>query len=142
MPPWSNAILGIVEKSKTRRRSSMKRKLNIPLLISLVIGVAYLIYSVVYWSGAVGGTTTGTAAAGAAIASALVMPHLVCLAVGIVFNALGLFMRKAAFALVGAILYAVALVLFIPYFMFVIVEMILSFVGFSQLKKGESTPAA
>ena len=52
----------------------MKRKLNIPLLISLVIGVAYLIYSVVYWSGAVGGTTTGTAAAGAAIASALVMP--------------------------------------------------------------------
>ncbi len=120
----------------------MKRKLNIPLLISLVIGVAYLIYSVVYWSGAVGGTTTGTAAAGAAIASALVMPHLICLAVGIVFNALGLFMRKAAFALVGAILYAVALVLFIPYFMFVIVEMILSFVGFSQLKKGESTPVA
>ena len=51
-------------------------------------------------------------------------------------------MRKAAFALVGAILYAVTLVLFIPYFMFVIVEMILSFVGFAQLKKAVSTPSA
>jgi len=120
----------------------MKKKLNVPLLISLLIGVAYLVYSIVYWSGAVGGSSTGTAAAGAAIASMLVMPHLVCLVVAIVFNALGLFMRKAAFALVGAILYAVTLVLFIPYFMFVIVEMILSFVGFAQLKKAVSTPSA
>jgi len=116
------------------------KKLNIPLLISLIIGVAYLIYSIVYWGGAVGGPSTGTAAAGAAVAATLVMPHLIFLVIGIVFNALGLFMKKAGFALVGAILYAVALVLFIPYFMFVIVEMILSFVGFAQLKKAASTP--
>ena len=44
-------------------------------------------------------------------------------------------MKKRGFALVGAILYAVAMVLFIPYFMFVIVQMILSFVGFANLKK-------
>lgn len=112
----------------------MKKKLNVPLLISLLIGVSYLVYSIVYWSGAV--VTTG-----AAVAAVLVMPHLVFLVIGIVFNALGLFMRKAAFALVGAILYAVSLVLFIPYFMFVIVEMILSFVGFAQLKKAASTPS-
>ena len=49
------------------------KKLNIPLLISLIIGVAYLIYSIVYWGGAVGGPSTGTAAAGAAVAATLVM---------------------------------------------------------------------
>lgn len=44
-------------------------------------------------------------------------------------------MKKRGFALAGAILYAVATILFIPYFMFVIVQMILSFVGFAKLKK-------
>ena len=36
------------------------------------------------------------------------------------------------------ILYAVAMVFFIMYFMFVIVEMILSFVGYAQLKKQQA----
>lgn len=48
---------------------------------------------------------------------------------------LGLFMRKSSFALVGAILYAVAMVLFPMYFFFVVTQTVLSFVGFSQLRK-------
>ena len=48
---------------------------------------------------------------------------------------LGWAMNKRGFALTGAILYTVALVLFPVYFMFVIVQMVLSYVGFATLKK-------
>lgn len=51
------------------------------------------------------------------------------------FYGLGYFNSKKRFALTGAILYAVAMVLFIPYFIFVIIQMILSFIGFSKLGK-------
>ena len=43
-------------------------------------------------------------------------------------------MNKRGFALTGAILYAVAMVMFPFYFFFVVVQMILSFVGFAKLK--------
>ena len=47
-----------------------------------------------------------------------------------------------AFALVAGILYAVAAVLFPAYFMFVIVEMVLSFVAYGLMKKAAAQPAA
>lgn len=114
----------------------MKGK-NVLLLIALILGAAYLLYSLVYWSGAVG-SSNGTQAAAASIATAIVMPHLVCTLVAVIFNALGLFMNKPAFALVAGILYAVALVLFLAYFMFVIAEMVLCFVAYGQMKKQEA----
>lgn len=87
-----------------------------------------------------GGGTAGSSAntaeqIGAGIATVLVMPHLVMTVLAVIFNALGLFMHKRGFALTGAILYTVALVLFPIYFMFVIVEMILSYIGFAKMKK-------
>ena len=105
------------------------------LLIALVLGVAYGAYSLVYWSGVGSDGSSSAEAAGAAIASSLVMPHLVCTLVAVIFNALGFFLRKTAFALVAGILYAVAMVLFPGYFMFVIVQMILCFVAYGLMKK-------
>ena len=111
-----------------------KEKLSKSLLISFIIGVLYLIYSVSYWSGAGAGLNSAEQV-GAGIATALVMPHLVCTVLAVIFNCLGLFMRKRGFALTGAILYTVALVLFPMYFMFVIIEMILSYVGYAKMNK-------
>ncbi|MBQ6524634.1 MAG: hypothetical protein IJI12_08265 [Atopobiaceae bacterium] len=55
----------------------MKR--NILLAIAMVLGVAYVAYSIVYWGGAATADSGSTASdAGAAIATMLVMPHLVC----------------------------------------------------------------
>ena len=119
----------------------MKDK-NKLLLVSLILGAAYLVYSIVYWSGVNSGAASDAEALGGAIATTLVMPHLVCTGVAVVFNALGFFMNKQGFALVGAILYAVALVLFIAYFMFVIVQMILSFIAYAQMRKASAPPAA
>lgn len=115
----------------------MKQKSSKTLLISFIIGVLYLIYSAFYWSGAASTPADTAKQIGAGIATIIVMPHLVCTVLAVIFNGLGLFMRKRGFALTGAILYTVALVLFPVYFMFVIVEMILSYVGFAKMKKVE-----
>ncbi|WP_317395690.1 hypothetical protein [Blautia hydrogenotrophica] len=112
-----------------------KKKLSKLLLISFIIGVLYLIYSAFYWSGAATSGANTAEQIGAGIATALVMPHLVMTVLAVIFNALGLFMHKRGFALTGAILYTVAIVLFPVYFMFVIVEMILSYIGFAKMKK-------
>jgi hypothetical protein len=69
----------------------------------------------------------------------LVTPHLVLTMVAVVFNALAFFMGKRAFALVAGILYAVAMVLFLAYFFFVLAQMILCFVAYAKMpKKGEA----
>lgn len=111
-------------------------KKNICLLIAFILGLIYSIYIIAYFTGAIGGSS-GVEQAGAAIATALVMPHMVCTVLATIFNGLGCFLNKSGFALTGAILYAVAMVLFPLYFFFVIIQMILSFVGFTQLKKAK-----
>jgi len=62
------------------------------------------------------------------------MPHMICAVLAAIFNMLGWSMNSRGFALTGAILYAVAAVMFPLYAMFVLVQMVLSFVGFARLK--------
>lgn len=111
----------------------MKR--NKLLLVSLIIGVIYLIYSAWYWSGANAGSGSDAAQAGAALATALVMPHLAMTVIAVILNAIAYFANKSGLALAAAILYTVALVLFVGYFMFVVVEMVLCYVAFAQMHK-------
>ena len=68
------------------------KSLNKCLLISFVIGTMYGIYSLVYWGGAISGE--GKEGLSGALALTMVMPHLVCTLVAIVFNGLGLFLKK------------------------------------------------
>ena len=103
------------------------------LLVSFIIGLAYLVYLIVYF-GSLNGETSSEQI-GQALATAMVMPHMILIGLAVIFNGLGCFLNKRGFALTGAILYAVAMIVFIPYFMFVIIEMILSFVGFAKMKK-------
>ncbi len=117
----------------------MKPKLNICLLISFIIGVVYAIYIVSYFTGIGSTAQTSAETVGYGLATAIVMPHMACTIIAVIFNGLGLFLRKPAFALVGAILYAVAMVLFPMYFFFVLVEMILSFVAYAQMRKQTTT---
>lgn len=116
------------------------KRLNKALLVALVLGVAYLVYSAVYWSGANAGGSD-TEQLGAALATALVAPHLALTALAVIFNALALFLRRRAFALVAGILYAVAMVLFLAYAMFVVVEMVLCFVAYARMPRQGEAPA-
>ena len=126
---------GTTTSKKTSKNKS--GKLNIPLLISFILGTLYMLYSLFYWVGVSASSTDVWSQLGTGIATTLVMPHLICTLIAVIFNALGLFLNKRGFALTGAILYSVAMVLFLAYFMFVIIEMILSYVGFAMMKKKE-----
>lgn len=98
------------------------------LLISAIIGTAYIIYLISYFADAA--STNGAGA----IATVLVMPHMAMTGIAVIFNWLGFALKARWAALVAGILYAVAMVLFFAYFMFVIVEMILCFVAYAKMK--------
>lgn len=112
-----------------------KTKLSKTLLIAFILGIAYILYSITYWTGAVGNTADSAEQLGAGIATVLVMPHLICAFIGVLFNGLGLFIKKRGFALTGGILYTVSMVLFPPYFLFVVIQAVLSYIGFARMKK-------
>lgn len=114
----------------------IKRKKSKLALVSWVLTVLYLIYIISYLAGGIG-STSGAEQAGAALATALVFPHMLAVGIGLIFNMLGYFLNNRTFVLVGAILYSVAILLFMVYFMFVIVQMILSYVAFARMKKIE-----
>ena len=120
---------------EAKKELQTKKKFNILLLISMIIGIIYLFYSSKYWSGANTSSADSTAQIGAGIATVLVMPHLVFTFLAVIFNVFALLMNKRGFALVAAIMYTVAMVLFPLYFMFVIIEMILCYVAFAKMKK-------
>lgn len=112
----------------------MKKKRSVCLLIAAILGVIYVIYIVSYFFGANASAGSTAEAIGTGIATAMVTPHLICIVLAVIFNVLGWFMNKRAFALTAGILYAVGAVMFLMYAPFVLVQMILAFVGFARLK--------
>lgn len=114
----------------------VKRKRSKTAFVSMVIGVAYAIYALWYWFG--GGLETGSSDAemiGSGFAIALAFPHTILAVIGAFMNVIGYFSNSRGFILTGAILYTVSLVVFPVYFMFVIIQMILSYIAFVRMKK-------
>lgn len=112
----------------------MKSKHSKALLISAILGALYSIYLICYFTGAICGSE-GAEQVGAAMATALVTPHMVLVVLATIFNWVGYFTNKRGFALTGGILYSVSGVMFLIYIMFVIPSIVLSFVGYANLKK-------
>lgn len=104
------------------------------LFICALLATVYVIYLIVYFMGTTA-SSDSTEAIGGAIATVIIMPHLVLNALGAIFNWVGVLLRKNWGALTGAILYAVGLVLFPPYFLFSIPLIILGFTGYAKQKK-------
>ncbi len=108
------------------------------LLISAIIGTAYIIYLISYFAGGLSNASGTSEEIGGAIATMLVAPHMVLTGIAVIFNWLGFALKAKWAALVAGILYAVAMVLFIMYFMFVVIEMILCFIAYAKMKKAEA----
>ena len=104
------------------------------LIVATVLATAYAIYLMTHFFGGVA-SNDGAAAVGAALATALVMPHMISFLVGAIFGWISVFTGKTWAALVGAILYAVGTALFLTYFMFGVPILVLGFVGYSNQKK-------
>lgn len=102
-------------------------KRSILALISFILGLAYILFLLSYFSSA------QNLAEG--FAAALVTPHMVAVGVAVIFNGLGFFLRNRNFMLVAGILYTIAIVLFPMYFIFVIIQAVLSFIAFARMGK-------
>ena len=112
----------------------MKKKRSKLLLISAIIGTLYALYIIIYFSLSLN-SNDAAEAVGAAIATALVMPHMILVVLAVIFNWVGYGTNKRGLALTGGILYSVAGVVFLMYIFFVIPSLVLSFVGFAKLKQ-------
>lgn len=115
----------------------MKQKKNVLLIISAILGLAYTIYLIVYFTGANAGAASDAESLGTAIATAMVLPHLILIAFATIFNIIAVLTNKGGLALTAGILYAVGALFFLLYALFVAPMIVLSFVGFAQLKKAK-----
>lgn len=114
-------------------------KINKCLLISLILGILYSCYLVWYLGyTALHPPVKAATHIGVAIAILMIAPHMIMSILATIFNAVGTLLHKPGFALTGAIFYTIALVVFPFYFYFVIIQMILSYIGFAMLRKQRS----
>lgn len=107
------------------------------LLISGIVGTIYIIYLFSYFLGSLFEVSGISEEIGSTIATLLVAPHMVLTLLAVIFNWLGFALKAKWAALVAGILYAVAMAMFIMYFMFVIIEMIMCFIAYARMKKAE-----
>lgn len=108
------------------------------LLVSGLLGTAYLIYLVCYFVGGMASAGDNIELAAGGLATAIVMPHMVCVALAVAFNWLGWFLNAPWGALVAGILYAVSMVLMFLYALFVVVQMVLCFIAYAKMKKAHA----
>lgn len=111
------------------------KKRSVVLTIATILATAYVVYLITYFFGATANADETAEAIGGAIATALVMPHMIMFLIGAIFGWIGVFLRKSWGALVAAILYSVGTLFFLAYIMFGAPILILGFVGYSKQKK-------
>lgn len=107
------------------------------LLISAIIGTICLIIIITSLGDYLNGMNNqdvGTQI-GTMIGTAIVIPSTILSAVGLIFAWVGFGTNKKGFALTSGILYAVAIIMMLPWFMLNIVQMVLSFVSYGTMGK-------
>lgn len=105
-----------------------RRRGRIPGLIAVILTVAYAVYIVSHFGNA------SMENVGGFIATALVMPHMICVALAAVFSCVGFFARKRWAMLTAAILMTVSAVVFPTYAMLVVVQAVLMFISYARMK--------
>lgn len=99
------------------------------VFVSAVLATLYVIYTASYFADA------ASSDLGGALATAIVMPHLIANFIAVIFNWIAFAMNKRWAIIVALVLYCVAIVLFPVYFFFDLPMVILSAVGISKISK-------
>lgn len=114
------------------------KKLSLTLLLALIIGIAYFSFLSKYFFGfTIDGLENGDVPEffGAAIANALVAPHILLGWIAVILNLVAFLANNRGCALATVILYAVSAVSFFMYALFVVPEILLSIIGYVRLRK-------
>lgn len=108
------------------------------LLIAAMIGTVCVIYMFSFLANTINSSQSQSEAyqAGTIIGSAIALPSLLLSSISTIFAWVGFGTNKRGFALTSGILYAVAIVFMLPWFMFNIIQMILCFIAYGTMKNG------
>ena len=101
------------------------------LITSMVLGIAYALYLIVYFSGA----ESGAAAVGGGLAAMIVAPHMALITVGALFSLVAVLTYKSWAGLTAFILYYVASAVFPLYAMMSLPIAIIATVGWNKMRK-------
>jgi predicted RND superfamily exporter protein len=113
----------------------MFKNRSVVAFLAAVIGLAYSIFILSYFTSINSEAVDDSEAVGAALATVLVIPHMLLAMLATIFAIIGFFTRKAGLILTGAILFASSALLFLLYAAFLIPSIVLGFVGYAQQKK-------
>ena len=105
------------------------------LLTSAILGLAYLVYLIFYFSTSMINASNGLELIAGGMATAVITPHMVCVGLALLFNFIGWLSNTRWAALVAGILYAVSILFMFLYAIFVIVQTILCFIAFAKMEK-------
>lgn len=107
------------------------------LLIASIVGTLCVVYLFLYMGNSLNDSMSKSSATqiGTTIAATIATPSMILSAISTIFAWVGWATNKRGFALTSGILYAVAIVFMIPWFMFNIVQMILCFVAYGIMGK-------
>lgn len=108
-------------------------KKNNLLLISWSLTVFYFVMVIASLNKIGSGTNDAGSAFALGLLSILIFPHMILVFIGGLFNILGWALNKKGFALTGAILYTVAMVFMIPLFYYLIIQTVLSYIGYATM---------
>ena len=105
----------------------MKVKGRVSGFLCMMLTISYAIYIILYFMSASATNISG------AIATALVTPHMVCVAIAAIMSAIGFFSKARWAFLVCGILLVVAGVVFLTYALLVVVQAILAFIAYGRM---------
>ena len=111
----------------------MRVKGRVSGFLCMILTIVYAIYLVSYFSNISSLATDGASKLGGAIATALVTPHMVCVAIAAVMSVVGFFGKARWAFLVCGILLIVAAVVFLAYAMMVVIQAILAFLAYARM---------
>ena len=96
------------------------------LLVSVLIGLVYVLYCISYWMGDPGMQKIDIPG---------VYAHVICTILALLFNIAAWALNYTRFAAATTILYVIAIILYPPYAKFVGIQCVLSFIGIVKLSK-------
>ena len=111
-------------RTQPRQKAKQSERRNILLLISSIIGIVYAIILTIYFIGVYNQSIMGV------IAFRLVTPHIILVGLAAVANGLSWYLDNGWVALASAVLYLVAGLVFTMYLLYILIPVVLAFVGF------------
>ena len=105
-----------------------KTKGRISGCLAMILTTLYALYLYTYFS------NIGIETLSGAVANAIVMPHMLCVAIAAIFSFVGFFGKKRWAMLTSGILMTVSAVLMMSYLPMVIVQAVLFFVSYARSK--------